>query len=80
VDPEVVVSVGASGIADALGGTYPGEIGRILEAYAAALGKVWIITVALACLSVFGVVFPEWRSVKRPAAVDEVCETDKGSV
>ncbi|KAK4454208.1 sulfate permease [Podospora aff. communis PSN243] len=45
-------------------GRYPGEIEGLLEAYAATLGKVWIVMVVMACLSIFGVVFPEWRSVK----------------
>ncbi|KAK0620475.1 major facilitator superfamily domain-containing protein [Immersiella caudata] len=78
VSPEVVISVGASGIAEALGGRYPGEIGVILESYSAALGRVWIILAVLACLSVFGAVFPEWRSVKKPAVTGGVAEKEKG--
>jgi len=78
VDPQVVVKAGASGISETLGRIYPGAIDAILESYSAALQKVWIILVVLACLSVLGAVFPEWKSVKEPATEMKAVENSKG--
>lgn len=64
VDPRVVTTAGASGVTESLGKIYPDAIGEILEAYSAALGKLWIIPAVLACLGVMSCAFVEWKSVK----------------
>ncbi len=66
VDPQVVVKAGASGIPESLGKIYPNSLDEILQAYSSALQRLWIILVVLSCLSVFGVLFVEWKSVKGP--------------
>ncbi|KAK0715091.1 major facilitator superfamily domain-containing protein [Lasiosphaeris hirsuta] len=63
VDPHVVVSAGATGISESMGRLYPDSVDKILAAYGAALKKVWIMPVVLACLSILGVIFVEWRSL-----------------
>lgn len=65
VDPGVVVRSGASRLREAMGRVYPHDVEGILAAYAAALQRVFLISVVLACLSVFGSAFCEWKSVKK---------------
>ncbi len=68
VDPAIVVAAGANGLVQSMTKIYPQYVGGILAAYAAALQKVWVIPVVLACLSVFGSTLVEWRSVKEKKA------------
>ncbi|KAK3353400.1 major facilitator superfamily domain-containing protein [Lasiosphaeria hispida] len=79
VDPHVVVAAGATGISEKMGRLYPDSVDEILAAYGAALRKVWIIPVVLACLSALGVVFVEWRSIKKPKPEEKKDESgEKG--
>ena len=72
-DPSVVIAHGASGLTAAMSKIYPEKtVAGILAAYAKALQNVWIIAVVLACLSIFGALFMEWKSVK--ASKEQVTE------
>jgi len=66
VDPQVVVSAGASQIQELLGTVYPDSIDEILAAYSSSLQRVWLIPLVLSCLTTIGAVFVEWKSVKGP--------------
>lgn len=64
-NPELVIANGASGLIDAMSKIYSQKtVANILAAYSKALQNVWIIAVVLACLSIFGTIFIEWKSVK----------------
>ncbi|OIW28645.1 major facilitator superfamily transporter [Coniochaeta ligniaria NRRL 30616] len=65
VDPSVVVGAGANNLVDAMRKIYPQYVDGILASYEAALQRVFLISVILACLSAFGSFFIEWRSVKK---------------
>ena len=57
----VVLSTGATELKNAVPPQY---ISRVLVAYNAALTQTWYVSVALACLSTFGAVVLEWKSMK----------------
>jgi hypothetical protein len=66
VDPIVVISSGASELKSHMSKIYPDNLVEgILRSYAVALRNVFLISVVLACLSVFGSAFCEWKSVKK---------------
>ena len=61
VDPAQVVKAGATSLRNAVD---PSDLPAILVAYNDALVKTFQITLVLACISVLGVVFIRWLSVK----------------
>jgi hypothetical protein len=66
VDPNVVIGAGASGLVDSMRKLYSDSaVAGILNAYNKALQQVFLISLVLACLSVFGSAFMEWKSVKK---------------
>lgn len=65
VDPEIVLHTGASQLHAAMRAEYPDEVDGILKAYNNALQQVFLIAVVLACLTVFGLVGMEWKSLKK---------------
>ncbi|KAK0636634.1 major facilitator superfamily domain-containing protein, partial [Bombardia bombarda] len=64
-NPNVVVAAGGNGFVEAMRRVYPDMVDQIVLSYSLALQRVWIIAVVLACVSTFGAVFQEWRSVKK---------------
>lgn len=82
VDPRLVIANGASGLAGAMSKLYSkATVTGILKAYSKALQNVWIIAVVLACLSIFGTVFIEWKSVKaKPKPATETSDNDTDRV
>lgn len=60
LNPEIVISTGATNLVNAVGTS----IDQVLLAYNAALMKTFQIAIILSCLSIFGAIFMEWRSVK----------------
>lgn len=66
VDPRAVLEIGASRLHDAMRARYPDELPGILDAYNRALQAVFLISLVLSCLTVFGSVGMEWVSVKKP--------------
>lgn len=79
VNPSVVIGAGANNLVDAMRKIYPQYVDGILASYEAALQQVFLISIILACLSAFGSVFIEWRSVKKdkkPKDAGEACGTD----
>lgn len=65
VDPSVVIGAGANNLVDTMRKIYPQYVDGILASYEAALQRVFLISVILACLSAFGSFLIEWRSVKK---------------
>ncbi|KAK3323779.1 major facilitator superfamily transporter [Cercophora scortea] len=65
VDPRIVANAGAQSVVESMSKVYPDSVEQILVSYSKALQRVWIIPVVLACLSIFGSAFQEWRSVRR---------------
>ena len=61
LNPELVTSTGATNLVNAVGAS---SIGQVLVAYNAAIMKTFQIPIVLACLSIFGAIAMEWRSVK----------------
>ncbi|KAH9236437.1 hypothetical protein K456DRAFT_1770540 [Colletotrichum gloeosporioides 23] len=64
VNPAVVINAGASGLVDSMRKTYPNSVDGIIESYNRALQNVFLIATVLGCLTVLGVGFFEWKSVK----------------
>jgi hypothetical protein len=65
VDPNVVISSGATGLQTEIMDLYDAEtVQHILKAYSTAMGSVWVICTVLASLGLFGAVSTEWVSVK----------------
>ncbi|KAK3318185.1 major facilitator superfamily domain-containing protein [Apodospora peruviana] len=69
-DPQVVLSTGGSAVAESIRKIYPELVDQIVASYSDALKQVWLISVVLACLSVFGSVLQEWVSVKKDKEKD----------
>ncbi|TDZ30931.1 Efflux pump aflT [Colletotrichum spinosum] len=63
VDATVVVEAGASGLLDSMRKVYPDSADEIITAYSKALQNVFLISAVLGCLTIFGAVFMEWKSV-----------------
>ena len=59
--PALILHVGATSLKDAVPKAL---LPKVQVAYNQALTQTWYIAVAMACLSAFGVVFVQWRSVK----------------
>ncbi|KAG4257715.1 hypothetical protein FPRO04_13396 [Fusarium proliferatum] len=64
-DLNIVTQVGATDLKDVVD---PRFYARVLEAYNSALTETWYLSVALAALSIVGVIGMEWKSVKKLAA------------
>ncbi|KAH0421732.1 major facilitator superfamily transporter [Colletotrichum camelliae] len=64
VNPAVVINAGASGLVDSMRKTYPDSVDGIIESYNKALQNVFLIATVLGCLTVLGIGFFEWKSVK----------------
>ncbi|KLP03891.1 probable DHA14-like major facilitator; ABC transporter [Fusarium fujikuroi] len=64
-DLNIVTQVGATDLKDVVD---PRFYARVLEVYNSALTETWYLSVALAALSIVGVIGMEWKSVKRLAA------------
>ncbi|TDZ35076.1 Efflux pump aflT [Colletotrichum trifolii] len=54
---------GASGLLDSMRNVYPDSADDIITAYSKALQNVFLISAVLGCLTIFGAVFMEWKSV-----------------
>ncbi|ETI26875.1 hypothetical protein G647_09974 [Cladophialophora carrionii CBS 160.54] len=68
INPQIILHVGATSLKDQV----PARLlAGVQTAYNTALTETWYIAVAMACLSVLGAVFVEWKSVKgmKPGAV-----------
>ncbi|OCT48657.1 putative HC-toxin efflux carrier TOXA [Cladophialophora carrionii] len=61
LDPNLVLRVGATELKNAVS---PGDLDVVKHAYNDALTFMWYISVALACVTLFGAMGIEWRSVK----------------
>lgn len=61
VSPQLIVNTGATDLRRIFSGD---ELSQVLVAYNEALQNVFLISVVLACLSIFGALALEWRSVK----------------
>ena len=61
LDPQVVINAGATNLKNAVDAS---SISQVLIAYNAALTKTYQVSLILACLSIIGAVFIEWKSVK----------------
>ncbi|KIX00332.1 uncharacterized protein Z518_10471 [Rhinocladiella mackenziei CBS 650.93] len=68
IDPAIILHVGATSLQDQIP---PQILPAVQVAYNKALTNTWYIAVAMACLTVFGAIFVEWKSVKgmKPGAV-----------
>ncbi|KAI3536345.1 AflT/aflT/transmembrane protein [Colletotrichum filicis] len=65
VNPAVVIDAGGSGLVESMRSIYPDSVDGIIGAYNKALQNVFLIATVLGCLTVFGCVFIEWKSVKK---------------
>ncbi len=61
LNPAAVTQSGATNLLSVVG---PELIDKVLVAYNAALTKTFQIPLVLACLSLFGAILMEWKSVK----------------
>ncbi|KAJ7663449.1 major facilitator superfamily domain-containing protein [Mycena rosella] len=61
LSPAVVLSAGATSLKTAID---PQFLGGVLEAYNEALVAAFYVSIAMACLSLVGSLFVEWRSIK----------------
>lgn len=61
IDPSIVVHSGAT---DLKKNIPPQFLAAVQTAYNHALTQTWYVSVALACVTVFGIVWIEWKSVK----------------
>ena len=61
IDPNVVIHSGATNLRKNIP---PQFLAAVQTAYNHALTQTWYVSVAMACLSVFGIVWIEWKSVK----------------
>ena len=73
LDSKIIVRTGATDLRDIVA---PNELGSVLEAYNGALANVYCVAVAVACLSIFGALAMEWRSVKGKKRGGESKSTD----
>ncbi|OHE96888.1 MFS transporter, partial [Colletotrichum orchidophilum] len=65
VNPAVVIDAGGSGLVESMRSIYPDSVDGIIGAYNRALQNVFLIATVLGCLTVFGCVFIELKSVKK---------------
>jgi hypothetical protein len=64
LSPEEIVNTGATDLRDVVP---PGQLRSILVAYNLALREVFVVATSIGCLSIFGALLVEWRSVKGKA-------------
>ena len=64
LDPAIVLSTGAVKLTQKVLDTAPDSLPGVLTAYNSALVQTYYVSVAMAALSIFGVVAIEWKSVK----------------
>ena len=62
--PELVLKTGATSLQAALEKIDPSSVGGVLSAYNDAITQTFYVSVAMSCLSIFGALGMEWRSVK----------------
>ncbi|KAL6865538.1 hypothetical protein ACO1O0_001632 [Amphichorda felina] len=69
VDPRVVIHTGVSNLDSVIKKAYGAEAFRgVLDAYNTALKKCFLVCLILACLSIVGPIFMEWKNVKVESA------------
>ncbi|MCJ1405002.1 hypothetical protein MMC11_008228 [Xylographa trunciseda] len=61
VNPEALISSGVTSLTTTVD---PSDLSKVLVAYNGAIMKTFQIPLVLACLSIFGGIFMEWKSVK----------------
>ena len=61
VNPQAVIMNGVTSITTTVD---PSDLSKVLLAYNGAITKTFQISLVLACLSIFGAILMEWRSVK----------------
>jgi hypothetical protein len=61
LDPQVIVSLGATELGNYVGAEHLGEV---LQVYNHALDDVFMVATVLAALSILGAALTEWKSVK----------------
>lgn len=61
LDPALVLATGATELKNKIGA---GDLPAVLTAYNGAITQCFYVAVAMSCLSFFGAVCMEWRSVK----------------
>ena len=61
INPSIVLNTGATSLRNAVG---PDSLEGVLVAYNDALIQAYYVSVATACLSIFGALGMEWKSVK----------------
>lgn len=61
LQPQEIIHAGATGVRDLVD---PGRLPEVLRAYNDALVKTFQIALIMSCLSIFGAVGIEWKSVK----------------
>lgn len=64
LDPSIVINTGATELSRAVTANDPSQLPGVLSAYNNALDQTYYVSVALACLTIFGAVGIEWKSVK----------------
>nr|XP_036581194.1 major facilitator superfamily transporter [Colletotrichum truncatum]KAF6789462.1 major facilitator superfamily transporter [Colletotrichum truncatum] len=80
VNPAVVIEAGASELISSMRKVYPESIDGIIDAYNKSLQTVFLIATILGCLTVFGAVFIEWKSVKKDLPESEEKHPADGEV
>ncbi|KAF7560344.1 hypothetical protein G7046_g3799 [Stylonectria norvegica] len=69
VDPDVVLNTGASHLHEAMMKAYPADFDGIIKAYNNSLQQVFLISVILSCLTVFGSAGSKWINIKKARVV-----------
>lgn len=68
VNPSAILGMGAAGLRSNLSKLYPGDVvDGVILAYSKALRRVFLVSVVLASVSIFGAICCEWKSVKKNA-------------
>jgi hypothetical protein len=70
LDPEIVLSVGATNIQSYLTENAPQYLSGVILAYNEALVKAFTVAAAMAALSIIGSATVEWKSVKGKKKVE----------
>ena len=68
LDPSIVIQSGATNLQQTVRQATSGQanvITRVLKVYNDAIVRTFVVALALACVSIFGALGVEWRSVKR---------------
>ena len=64
LDPAVVINTGATELSRVVTAQFPSQLPGVLSAYNDALDQTYYVSLALACLTIFGALGVEWKSVK----------------